>query len=151
MFSARRKTARPNSLRLQGKKVEVSMQTQIQHKLRSGRPKVDERVVKRHNLTVRLSDQDLILLDHKAKQAGLSFSAFLREAGLSRKMPKPVPEVTLKTFLELGRIGNNLNQMLKLIHEGHFDVEVAEIIVELFDLVYLVRKEVRNDRQTEDG
>jgi len=73
------------------------MQSELKLKRRAGRPPAAVNKRKIHNLTVRLSDIDLMALDKKATQAGLSFSRFLREAGLGRELPRPVPAINLHT------------------------------------------------------
>lgn len=147
MFSAMRKTARSHSLRLLG--VKKSMQNKLQ-----GRPKIGDLDIKRHNLTIRLSDRDLLILDEKCLKAGFSsYSKFLREASLGRELPKSVPEVNLKVFLELGRLGANINQLLKKYHEGCFveEEQTVQLLNEIYNLVQIARKEVRgNDWQAED-
>lgn len=119
-----------------------------------GRPKIEDSMLKRHNLTIRLSDKELLILDKKVKSAGFSsYSTFLREASLGRELPKTVPEVNLKTFLELGRLGANFNQMLKRCHLSN-SIEVGpitQLLRELHNIVQDVQKEVRGyDWQAED-
>lgn len=128
--------------------MEVRSRLMIKHgrvqKVKSGRPKTAEAKVLKHNLTVRLCDTDLLLLDKKARQAGLSYSSFLRQAGLSRVLPQPVPEINLTTYQELGRIGSNINQLLKLIYEGKFTEKFSvEMLSELTQIIRVIRNEVR--------
>lgn len=120
------------------------MQSLMNHKKRVGRPKVAEGKRKIYNLSVRLSDADLMELAAKASKAGLSFSRFLREAGLGRTLPRAVPPINLQTYLELGKIGVNLNQLLKRIYEGYFEGNsVVETLEGLTKVVHAIRKEVR--------
>ncbi|GAB7026063.1 plasmid mobilization protein [Geotalea toluenoxydans] len=114
-----------------------------QHK-QIGRPKAAEGKKKIYNLTVRLSDADLMELADKASKAGLSFSRFLREAGLGRELPRPVPPINLQTHQELGRIGSNLNQLIKRIYEGYFEGNaIATALEELTQVIRAIRKELR--------
>ncbi len=120
------------------------MQTELKLIRRVGRPKAADGNRKTHNLTVRLSDADLMLLDQKSRQAGLSFSQFLREAGLGRDLSRPVPTINLSTFQELGRIGVNLNQLIKRIYEGCFEGKaIVETLEGLTKIIHAIRKEVR--------
>ena len=71
---------------------------------------------KRKNFPLRLSPSERAVLEEKAKSCGLKLSAYLREAGLKKKISSRVnrvPEINRATYVELGRIGNNINQIAK--------------------------------------
>lgn len=119
------------------------MKTHDSQKHKLGRPNADAARLKKHVLTVRLSDTDLLALHEKSQRTKLSYSAFLREAGLGRELPRPVPEINLKTFQELGRIGSNLNQLLRLHHENNREDFSSDLLGELTRIIQGVRKEVR--------
>jgi hypothetical protein len=65
---------------------------------------------------LRLSPTERNLLEEKASAAGLKLSEYLRQAGLKRPQRKSLPEINRNTYVELGRIGNNLNQLTKACH-----------------------------------
>lgn len=71
---------------------------------------------KRQIFPLRLSPSERLELENKAAGAGLKLSQYLRQTGLRRKMRPRVPEINRETYLELGRIGNNLNQLTKVCH-----------------------------------
>ncbi len=112
-------------------------------KHKPGRPNADAAKVRKHILTVRLSDADLLALHEMSQRTKLSYSAFLREAGLGKELPRPVPEINLKTFQELGRIGSNLNQFLRQFHEGSRENPPSDLLSELTRIIQTIRKEVR--------
>lgn len=71
---------------------------------------------RRKNFPLRLSNSERAALEEKAKEAGLKLSAYLREAGLNKtiqKRNKRVPQINRETYVELGRIGININQLAK--------------------------------------
>lgn len=71
---------------------------------------------RRKNFPLRLSSEERAALEEKAREAGLKLSAYLREAGLSKtisRKTKKVPEINRATYVELGRIGVNINQLAK--------------------------------------
>jgi hypothetical protein len=70
-------------------------------------------LVRTHNFPVRLSDIELEMLRSRAEEAGLSASELMRRNALMRPLPKRLSRVSLKTYVELGRIGNNINQLAK--------------------------------------
>lgn len=74
---------------------------------------------KRKNFPLRLSPSERIALEQKAAEAGLKLSPYLREAGLNKTIAKKtnsIPEINRATYDELGRIGNNINQLTKAAH-----------------------------------
>jgi hypothetical protein len=76
---------------------------------------------KRKNFPLRLSPSERIALEEKAESAGLKLSSYLRQAGLNKSIlnkTKSVPEINRATYVELGRIGNNINQMTKTAHKS---------------------------------
>ena len=64
---------------------------------------------------LRLSPSEKTALEAKATEADLKLSEYLRAAGLKQKISRqqPVPEVNRMTYVELSRIGINLNQLAK--------------------------------------
>lgn len=75
-------------------------------------------------ILVRLTEEELAALDAKADRAGMPRAAFLRAAALDSAGPRakrrpPVDQVALRQLLgELGRIGNNLNQLTRAANTG---------------------------------
>lgn len=99
--------------------------------------------VRAHRITVRLSDTELVELFERSDQVGLPPSSFMRETALGKKLPMPIPEINLKVHQELGRVGNNLNQLLKNFHRGKAQTMPAETIEELLGLLRAIREELR--------
>ena len=76
---------------------------------------------RRKNFPLRLSLSERTALEAKAEQAGLKLSPYLRQAGLNKKISDQanrVSEINRATYVELGRIGNNINQMTKAAHQS---------------------------------
>ena len=74
-------------------------------------PKKSPSTVRNHSYPVRLSNIELEMLRNRALEAGIKASELVRRNALMRPLPKRVSKVDLKTYIELGRIGNNLNQL----------------------------------------
>ncbi len=78
---------------------------------------------KPHMLTLRVSDDELELINGYAKKAGLSRSAYLRKVVIGKIPPIKFeivynsPEI-LKIFRNLGNITGNLNQIAKHLNQG---------------------------------
>ncbi|MEM7581700.1 MAG: MobC family plasmid mobilization relaxosome protein [Cyanobacteria bacterium P01_A01_bin.80] len=66
-----------------------------------------------HIYTIRLSDLELDWLRMKASDAGISASNLIRRLTFGKPLPKRMSKISLATYQELSRIGNNLNQLAK--------------------------------------
>lgn len=110
-------------------------------------PRPKQKVV-RENYQLRLLPSERKTMEQKASAANLKLSEYLRAAGLNktiRSQPK-VPEINRATYVELGRIGNNINQLTKAAHAslkrgGSGNVNVAELS-ELSALIKRMRLEI---------
>lgn len=70
-------------------------------------------------VTFRLSEEEHARLLARVEELEVGQSAYLRAVALGRQVPQPaVPRTNLKAIGELNRIGNNLNQLVKLLHSG---------------------------------
>jgi Mobilization protein NikA len=66
---------------------------------------------------VRLTNDEHMRLTELAKTAGLSFSRFLVESGLTGKAPTSEDRrLRERAILELARVGNNLNQIARQLN-----------------------------------
>lgn len=79
------------------------------------RPKKDPAARRRHVVRFRLTGDELAAVRARAEAAQMSPSAYMREAVLKARVtvrpPAPVP---YRLIAELGRIGVNLNQLVRL-------------------------------------
>jgi hypothetical protein len=84
---------------------------------------------------IRFSDEERKFLYEQASSVGLSLSSFIRRAALKRRMPPPpVPQINRDSYQELCRIGNNLNQVARAVHERRIqssDGAFASLLTEL--------------------
>ncbi|GJD22617.1 hypothetical protein RIVM261_075730 [Rivularia sp. IAM M-261] len=62
-------------------------------------------------MQIRVSDLEFEMIHSRASQAGLSCSELFRRNALLRPLPKRVTKIAIDTYIELGRIGNNINQL----------------------------------------
>ena len=86
---------------------------------KGGRPKIDPAAVRSLTLGVRLSPAEYAALRERADQLGMKPGQFLRQAGLTRRLPPPpVPAVNREEWAKLGRLGNNINQLTRRANAG---------------------------------
>lgn len=71
-------------------------------------------------IEIRIDPQEKEIIRDKATAYGLNMSEYLRRLGLHDVLPEiraDIPAINAKAINELNRIGNNLNQLVKLLHE----------------------------------
>jgi hypothetical protein len=82
-------------------------------------------------LKFRCSMEELLKLDIKALQNGMSLSDYVRRAALGLKL-EPRNRQRDELIYELNRIGNNLNQLTKLAHQERLsgvELSTLEVLV----------------------
>lgn len=114
------------------------------------RPKKDKDIARTHLIAFRLTDLEYELVTQKAKEAGLTASAFIRNLLLEGNVTiryeivADIPELQ-KLTAEFGKIGNNLNQIAKYFNMGgvrskSMQDEIHECISRIFEMREDVRK-----------
>lgn len=106
---------------------------------------------KRKNFPLRLSASERTALEAKASAAGLKLSSYLRQAGLNKTISSNnnlIPEINRATYVELGRISNNINQITKAAQKSlqrgmGCNIDPRELLA-LRDLLIQIRLEVLN-------
>lgn len=119
-------------------------------------PRPKQKVV-RENYQLRLLPSERLAMEQKAREAGLKLSEYLRSAGLNKTIrpSTKIPEINLATYVELGRIGNNINQLTKAAHKSlqrgmSCNINPTELSA-LLTLLKQIRLEViAIDRQEDD-
>lgn len=88
---------------------------------------------------VRTSDTEFSKIKDIAKARGLSISELVRRAALGTRMPARTFDanhtvVLARTLGEIGRIGGNLNQLVRLANSGRIagrDDELSRILADI--------------------
>jgi Bacterial mobilisation protein (MobC) len=120
-------------------------------------------LVRTKMLQVRFSPIEYEMIRSKALDTGLSLGELTRRCMLLRPIPTPPPRlgrVTLDTYLELSRIGNNINQLAKVTNTA-IKMQLPppaspELLQELLELLRHCQREIANtfieesDEETDD-
>lgn len=98
-------------------------------------------------LAFRVSSEELELIDQKAKTVGLTRSEYLRACAINAKIkprpiPQPMPELNIKIFTQLGRIGGLLNQAMKAVNSGFVQNIPSSYLEELRELLIEIRSQL---------
>ena len=88
----------------------------VEHKKRRHGPKPKPAAEqRRHSVSCRLTDAELVRLD--ARRGQVSRGEWMRLAALDRP-PRIVPEINKVAWADLARVAGNLNQITRAINEG---------------------------------
>ena len=83
------------------------------------RPKGDPANVRGMTIGVRVTDAEYAALREKAETLHITPAQWLRDAALKRRLPSPpAPAINIAEYGKLAGLSNNLNQLVRLAHEG---------------------------------
>jgi len=108
-----------------------------------GRPKTEN--PKSKNIVFRVTENEYFQISEKAQRAGKKISGFIRCACLGKRINAPVSSVNIDTYTELGRIGNNLNQIAHKLNSGVASGVDPLDIHELQQQIHKLRNELLGD------
>ena len=96
--------------------------------------------LRRHGITCRLTDAELVRLD-EGRPTGMTRGEWLRTRALKRRLPRAIPEINREAWADLARVSGNLNQYMRAVNEGRAD-RPAVNLAELRRLVDDLRREL---------
>lgn len=117
------------------------------------KPKLPAEHAKSRKVTVRFRTGEYSKVVSEAGTLTTSPADYIRLKALGLPLPQPpLPEVRRDLCLELGRVGNNLNQLLKAIHEGR----VVSVRAQEIEPVVAALKKIKSEmaglsRRSADG
>jgi hypothetical protein len=86
------------------------------------RPKKDIQALKAIKLNLRFTVNEYLIVCNNADTLGVSIPDYLRKKATGKALPRTkISPDNRKLFIELCRIGNNLNQITKKAHLGGFN------------------------------
>lgn len=100
-------------------------------------------------IAFRVSENEYLTISNNAETIGLSMAEYIRRKVTGKSLPKKkVSPLDRKLFVELSRVGNNLNQIAKIVNSGirdpfsiHTQIEEVKMVLQ-----YLKSNIVNNDR-----
>lgn len=109
-----------------------------------GRKKKNTDLFKNHRITIRLTDLEYEIITTAAEQTGRSLSEYIRHQAIhgsvkvSYPIVAPIEDIQKMTW-EIGKIGNNLNQIARYFNSGGMQTrsireDINECISELMQL-----------------
>jgi hypothetical protein len=101
-------------------------------------------------LSFRVTEAELAEITSRAQLAGLDRSTYVRRAALAQRIVAlRVPAVHLQAIGQLQRIGNNLNQAVRLVHEGRLSPDLGSSVEEVRRLLLELRRALRGEGRGE--
>lgn len=91
-----------------------------------------------HTVSSRLNSDELSQLDTMRSEVNMKRGEYLRTAALENP-PPIVPAVNQEKWVELGRLGGNINQIAKRLNEGE---DINDCLTELRNLIIKTRIEL---------
>lgn len=121
------------------------VELKIQTGLGMARPKKEIEKLRLNNYTVRLDSAENFFAKTQSERSGLSVSQWLRASALSKHPVKPKPNpVTKATYLQLIKIGTNINQIASRLNQGKY-TKILDEIQKANHLLTSISKSLTND------
>lgn len=111
----------------------------------TGRPKASSDKALRVFMGARFTEHERDRVMKKAASIGVSQSEYFRSCALQTPLRPPAPPpINLEAYGNLGRLENNINQLLKIASSGGQPVGIMNEIRELHGLIRSVRLDLMN-------
>lgn len=115
------------------------------------RPRKAPDAKKNYRLIIRLNAEERKTVEEVAKSKGLKAYAYGRLKILDGRVQKTiVSEIDHAVYLELKKIGVNLNQLTRIANSGRLPTGIRELLLKLADQQQLIIKILLRDRNPED-
>lgn len=108
------------------------------------------RAALRRPMTLYVNPCELTQLQAKAEEARLPLSTFLRRAALGHRISS-VPAGSAQRWADLGRLGNNINQLARKANAGELLAleEDALLLQALLNEIHALRNEIAGSQERE--
>ncbi|MDO6389563.1 plasmid mobilization relaxosome protein MobC [Pontibacter sp. BT731] len=127
---------------------ETAQRQQCHEGKKGGRPL--KRVKRSHILVVRVTDTERLLIAGKAREAGLSVSAWFRAAAKKAVVVARLRPEEAASLRMLAGLSNNLNQLTRLAHRQGLLSLQGSCRQLLYDIHHILQQLGRDDRKGDD-
>ena len=115
------------------------------------RPKKEKEEKRIYRVVIRLNQQEHIKIEQAAKNSGVSSFKLIRDKLLKGRFPETkLSKIDLDTFLELKKIGVNLNQLTRLANGGILPNKLFPVVDKLLKQQETIISILFYDCQPED-
>jgi len=111
------------------------------------RPKMDISKQRTIVIAFRVTQSEYLIITNNAKTIGLSTAEYIRRKCTGKSLPKKkVDPLDRKLFVELSRMGNNLNQLARVSNSGiHDPFSISKQLEEVKMLLKQLKSNISND------
>ena len=112
-----------------------------------GRPRKELSALKIIQVNVRMTADEYVRVSTNAETLGISVADYIRKLGSGKSLPKKkVDAMDRELFVQLSRIGNNINQLTKVYNSGIRDpFNIKELLIEVKDLLQFLKSNISNN------
>jgi hypothetical protein len=114
-------------------------------KRQGGRPRKSDEEKRSGVIGVRVTEEERRIIERNAD--GQDLSSFLRQAGMGQLRRGRIPLVFREIAGQLSRIGNNLNQLVRLAHTGRFPAHLEALLQRFYAEVVKWRRQLLGDSE----
>jgi len=109
------------------------------------RPKKEIEKLRLYSFTIRLDSAEHFFAKTQSERSGLSIGQWIRASALSKHPVKPKPNpVTKATYIQLIKIGTNINQIASKLNQGKY-TKILDEIKKANNLLTDISKNLTND------
>ena len=115
------------------------------------RPRVRDDHKLSRRIIFRVTEEEYKQLNAIAAVCGKATGTVAREKLLTGQFPKPaIPKLDIALFVELKRIGNNVNQLTRKVNIGVLPPDLDSLLSELKQLQAAILKQLLHDRHSKN-
>ncbi len=116
------------------------------------RPQVNISDKRLHQVNIRLTEGENQKATHFATASGLSPANWIRQKVFTGKFPTvKLSSTDASLYMELKKIGVNLNQVTHRINQGDYPKEYLHLLLTLTSMINKILKLMTNDRESNQG
>jgi hypothetical protein len=96
------------------------------------RPRKQIQDLKMLQINIRVTLEEQLQIEEYSKSYGMSVTHYVRIRSLKKQLPKySMPSINRNLFIQLSRIGSNLNQLTKKVNQNHPVVKGLDVELNL--------------------
>ncbi len=96
--------------------------------------------LRKKELKIRVNAEEYIVLRKKAYESNQPIASYIRSSALGKEIKQAISSEDLKTMRSIAGVGNNLNQLMRVLYKGGIKGVANDIDALLSELNTLLNK-----------